>query len=233
MKMKILSKLFILGILFLMLVFLHNNKNLIAQENLNSLISPEIKQDGIYFRYFNNTAKKVYLKSSFDDWSYRYAFYKKSDGIWELKLPNKDPLYQLEKGQYHYRFIIDGINIYDKLNPEREKDQFGVPYSILNVPYDLYDYSHSPIKLENNIYRFFTFSNKSKTLEIVGSFNNFVPEEMIQDKFRDKLYYKDISLPSGTYYYCFIIDGKWEIDYRNDSIVVDSTRRKLSKTIIK
>lgn len=217
---------YILNLFIFLAIFLSFFENEI---NSQSNISPKITDNGIYFRYINPTANKVYLKSSFDNWSYRYAFYKKDNNVWELRLPTNDPLYQLKKGEYEYRYIVDGVITYDKLNQNKKKDGFGVPISVLEVPYDMYDYTHSPINIKEDIYRFFAFSDDIKTFEIAGSFNNFVPEEMDKNEFRPDLYYKDINLSKGTYYYSFIRDGQWEIDYNNDSVVVDLTGRRLSK----
>ncbi len=216
-------------ILLIFCIFIFSN---VIYTQDNNLESPEINKDGIYFRYYDNNASTVYLKSSFDKWNYRYAFYKTNNGYWELRLPLEEPLYQLKKGKYKYKLLVDGITTYDPLNYNRVKDEFGIPYSILIVPYDLYDYSKSPFNIEGDIYRFFMISNQSKTVEIAGSFNNFVPEELKNVSFIEDLFYIDIVLSKGTYYYSFIDDGKWKIDERNNEVVVDITERKLSKTVI-
>lgn len=230
--MKTNNKANLIIILFLVLLIFVTISNTVSTQT-KDYISPEIRADGIYFRYINPHAENVFLKSSFDEWTYRYAFYKKSESVWELRLPTVDPLYQLEKNDYKYRIIVDGVHIYDNLNPERVKDKFGMPLSILKVPYDLYDYTTSPLKLENDVYRFFIITDRSKSLEIAGSFNNFVPEEMIQDEYRPNIYYKDIILPKGQYYYAIIKDGMWQIDYKNDDMVRDYTGRNLSRFVIK
>ncbi len=215
--------------LIITLIFIFSSK---ISSQSSDYTSPEIKDDGIYFRCFNSKAKKVFLISSFDEWSYLYAFYKKNDNVWELKLPINDPLYQLKKGYYKYKFIIDGITTYDNLNPYIEKDDFGFSINILEIPFDLYDYSKSPLKIGNNIYRFFISSEIEATYEIAGSFNNFVPEEMKNDEMRQKLFYKDFILSPDIYYYSFIKNGVWDIDHKNDSLIIDITGRKLSKVII-
>lgn len=227
------KKITIISMVLLLIVFglFIKSDNYLVSQSLN-YINPEIREDGIYFHYLNSKARKIYLKSSFDEWTYRYAFYKKDDSVWELRLPSKDPIYQLKKGKYKYKLIVDGVSMYDRLNLHKEKNDFGIIVSILDVAYDLYDYSYSPLKVKDNVYRFFVFSN-SNTLELAASFNNFVPEEMHKDEFRKNLFYRDVTLTKGIYYYSFINDGVWEVDRKNDSIVVDITGRKLSKTEIK
>jgi len=80
-----------------------------------------------------------------------------------------------------------------------------------------------------NVSKFiFSDTNKPETLfklhapeadnvYIVGSFNNWmVDKNYLMQKTTNGIWLKNIPLPKGTYYYKFIVDGKWKEDPNNN-----------------
>ena len=89
-------------------------------------LGPEILPTGeVRFTYYAPNAQKVCLSGEFNNWSTKDAMVKDPiTGVWEKKL-------KLEKGEYKYKFIVDG---------EWLKDPFG------EDAYDEYDNSIIRIK---------------------------------------------------------------------------------------
>jgi chromosome partitioning protein len=63
---------------------------------------------------------------------------------------------------------------------------------------------------------------EAKTVEIVGSFNDWRPnEEHKMERGEDGTWSKVVSLPPGTYQYKFVVDGKWVEDKENPHFIDD------------
>ena len=90
---------------------------------------PSIGGNGVTFRIFAPEAVLVNIAGQFNGWNEQATpMLKKGDGTWEIVL-------DLKKGVRHrYKFIIDGMWVFDPDNPDTEPDGFGGSNSIIYVP---------------------------------------------------------------------------------------------------
>jgi len=80
-------------------------------------------KDGVMFTAFYPEAKTVQIASDFNDWQPERNPMKRyrSAGVWKLKIP-------LPKGNYRYRYVVDGRWQQDPYNDAVEPN----PYSEFN-----------------------------------------------------------------------------------------------------
>jgi len=80
----------------------------------------------------------------------------------------------------------------------------------------------------------FTYqSNRAKTVNLVGSFNNWDPVNLPMRRTEEKTWVISIALPDGVYYYQFVIDGKtWVVPPHADAYEEDGFGGKNGVVII-
>ncbi len=191
--------------------------------------NPIINKNGITFFYHNNYAAKVYLKSSFDQWSLKYPFRKNInkiglwDGWWKLYLPIKFKKFQLKKGSYTYKLIVDNNFISDPKNNNKIEDGMGNYLSSFTIQNDLINYNilNNPSKIKDraNLYRFIYKNHNAKQVYIVGTFNQWNPNSHKLTKINDGIWEIKIKLPIGKFYYNLVVDDRWIKDPLNNNII--------------
>lgn len=137
-------------------------------------------------------AKEVALAGSFNAWNPGEMFMEKTAYGWEIP-------YILGKGNYEYKFIVDGKWILDPGNPfttgtgdtENSLLIFGA----------------------NHVFRVKGFENAREVL-VSGSFNDWTENGYRMYK-QGKDWVLPINLKPGRYTYKLIIDGKWQLDKGN------------------
>ncbi len=210
-----------IGILLILLVLVFNfGYN--GYNNDTRFENPNFIRNAIKFYYVNDDARDVFLKSSFDEWKYRYPFKKHQDGYWYLELSYKEPLFQLKKGTYHYKILVDGTFINDPFNKRYVGDGFGGKLSVLEIKDDILYYEKSPKHVEEDIYSFYYYSQDANRVYLVGNFNNWNP-------YIDKFEYKgngnwilEKKFTKGEYVYAYVEDGEWKKDPLNTDTVQDN-----------
>ena len=173
---------------------------------------------GVLFTYKNRSAKKVKIAGNFSDW--RTISMKRSDnGVW----------YHFQRSEYvgimiHYKFMIDGIWIYDPQNQTMKDDGIGSYLSLIdeNIEEEEKDKKHATYrKISEGLVEFRIYKPHAKLISLVGDFNNWNPENDLLKPDKDGVWgIKKIIIP-GTYRYKFIIDGKWVPDVYNSQSAVD------------
>lgn len=220
------KKSFILILITSLILF--SNNLLISQED-DETSFPIVNENGITFQYHNNHAKKVFLKSSFDHWKLKYPFSKKItgrglwDGWWELKLPIQYKEFQLKKGSYTYKFLVDDEFVTDPLNSNKKEDEMGNQISYFVLENDLINYNinNNPIKVldKKYYYRFIFKSYSAKYIYIVGNFNHWNTYSHSLKYIGNGTWEIILRLTPGKYYYNFIVDNKWIKDPLNTQLV--------------
>lgn len=138
-------------------------------------------------------AKPVVLMGSFNKWRKDELFMNKIATGWELS-------YTLGAGNYEYKFIIDGKEITDPLNP------------LITNP--VHNRGNSFLILQPNfIFRLKGFGN-AKTIFLAGDFDNWGKYTLPMEHEGDEWTFS-IHLSAGKHLYKFIVDGKWIIDPSN------------------
>lgn len=138
-------------------------------------------------------ARRVILTGTFNSWRKDELFMNKTKTGWEL-------LYTLAEGNYEYRFIVDGNEITDPLNPlvTRKGKQTGNSVLVLGG---------------NHTFRLKGFDNAGSVV-LAGDFNNWNPEGLFMKKEGNEWVYT-VHLSPGKHTYKYIVDGKWIIDPGN------------------
>ena len=95
---------------------------------MDRLHGPRRLKEGILFILDAPSAQNVYLTGEFTNWSREGIRMEKDekDGLWKALL-------RLERGEYEYRYIIDGVWIKDPNNADSVLNEFGQENSLLIV----------------------------------------------------------------------------------------------------
>ncbi|MFW5778386.1 MAG: glycogen-binding domain-containing protein [Bacteroidota bacterium] len=181
---------------------LNNNTNIFAHDideekyGINDLKLPTAFQytDSIACFYLPSyqTAGKVHLAGSFNQWSTMQQPMEKTDSGWVACI-------NLTPGKHLYKYIVDGKWITDPNNPNKEKDQNRMTNSVI------FAYNH--------VFTLKNFEDQKRAF-VAGSFNNWQSRELRMNKTQNgwKL---PMFLKEGTYTYKYIIDGQWITDPEN------------------
>lgn len=88
---------------------------------------PRITESGVVFQYKADTAQKVFVAGTFNNWDGRKGVMtKNAEGIWEAVLT-------IKPGRYTYKFKTDGVWSLDPQNPVSADDGKGGRVSVLIV----------------------------------------------------------------------------------------------------
>jgi len=162
-----------------------------ADGNMNSFLG--IGDTLVFKLYGYQTAEKVILAGSFNNWSTNELLMNKTDDGWELP-------YVIGAGNYEYKFIVDGEWMPDPANP---------------VTTGSGDFTNSCITVKPN----FTFTLRqfpdAKNVIVTGSFNGWNEENYKMTR-KDGTWQYTLNLKPGKYTYKFIVDGQWMIDPANE-----------------
>jgi|SRR3989339_690510 len=91
------------------------------------IVYPRITDSGVVFQYKADSAQKVFVAGTFNNWDGRKgAMAKNPEGFWEAVLTFKP-------GRYTYKFKADGVWSLDPQNPVSADDGKGGRVSVLIV----------------------------------------------------------------------------------------------------
>lgn len=156
------------------------------------------------------TAKKVFVSGSFNDWKVRQLAMIKTASGWQL------PMY-LADGTHTYRYIVDGRWITDPGNSSRLPNEF--------------DDFNSVIRIGTSYnFRLNGYLN-AKEVILSGSFNNWRENELYMTK-TDNGWVLPYTLGSGNYEYRYLVDGKWITDPENPALVTGRAKQSNAYLII-
>lgn len=98
------------------------------KERMEETLKEELpKLTEVVFSVFAPEAKEVYVAGDFNNWKLNdKSCMINYNGTWSKKMP-------LPRGNYHYRFVIDGKWIEDFNNPSREMNPYGQLNSLLEI----------------------------------------------------------------------------------------------------
>jgi hypothetical protein len=169
----------------------NSNSRKDANGNINSFIGIG---DTLVFKLIGyNTAEKVILAGSFNNWSTNELLMNKTADGWELP-------YVIGAGNYEYKFIVDGKWMPDPANP---------------VTTGTGDFVNSCITVKPNYtFRLKQFPDAQHVI-VTGSFNGW-NEDSFKMTRKDGAWEYTLNLKPGKYTYKFIVDGQWMIDPANE-----------------
>jgi len=174
----------------------------------SSFVGMKPMKGGIMCRYRFPKAKNVYLAGDFNNWDKNFKLEKVNDyGVFELFLP-----LLLDKKNYSYKIIVDGVWQKDPTNPNFQYDKSGNYLSILKIPQKMIVYHKNPEKIGENEYKFSYKNNLAETVYLVGDFNNYNPYENKMERDDNGIWITKAQLFPGVHYFCFVVDGNWILD---------------------
>ncbi|MEO6488986.1 MAG: hypothetical protein ABIO04_03520 [Ferruginibacter sp.] len=149
-----------------------------------------------------NSAKRVYVAGSFNNWRPNELQLWKTGTGWEL------PIY-LAEGTHTYKFIIDGNWKTDAANPDKLPNEFNDFNSVIHFgkPY---------------LFKLIGFED-AKTVTVTGSFNGWRKDELFMTKTAGGWEYP-YTLGPGNYEYRFIVDGKEMTDPSNPLVTAEGKK---------
>lgn len=166
---------------------------------------PFVQGNQVLFRYIGNSGTgDVKVNGSFND-NIDLPMIKKSGNVWELQI-------ELQPGEFHYGFKVNGVWTVDPLNRDKMIDDFGRTFSVLKVaPYA----SVGPI-IDNKEVTF-TYSSfdainwleldaKTASVSVAGNFGeNYHWIEIPLIKQKNNIWKLTRTLAPGDYYYSFFV----------------------------
>lgn len=157
----------------------------------------------------------VFLAGDFNNWHPNNTPMKEKAGIYETEL-------ELHKGQYAYKFVVDGRWICDEKAHNFFGDGFGEQNSVIIVGDDL-----------NQLYQVkFSYkpkTKKAKKVALVGSFNRWSNTRDLMQKNENGNFEITIYLRAGEYHFKYLIDDKtYDYDKNAEKLVDDGFGSKQS-----
>ncbi len=159
--------------------------------NLNSFIA--IGDTVMFSLRGFETARQVILSGSFNAWNTNELLMDKTASGWSLP-------YVLAKGNYEYKFIVDGKWMTDPANP----------FSTGSGETENSFYSFRP----NHTFELDSFPDAKRVI-VSGSFNGWSTENYRMSRSNGKWTFS-LRLEPGKHSYKFIVDGQWMLDPRNE-----------------
>ncbi|MDD5067922.1 MAG: hypothetical protein PHF84_12830 [bacterium] len=176
--------------------------------------APLASMSGILFTYNDKMARHVYVSGTFNNWEKEdFPLEKNINGIWHGYV-------QIPKGDYFYKFAVDGLWKHDPANPERTDDGYGDYKSGLRVLQDIEDRPDKPLPIDYEIVRFKFYNRKlpsQYTVSVIGDFNGWQTNlNIMTDDDFNKEWFTTVRLQEGEYYYKFFLAGRDFFDPENE-----------------
>ncbi len=141
----------------------------------------------------NETAKRIYLSGSFNNWKEKELQLVKTNTGWSL------PVY-LNNGTYAYKFIVDGIWTLDPSNAISSENGMGEKNSIIGIG------RTTNFSLDG-------FPDAEEVI-LTGDFNVWNESELALQKTTTG-WQISYAVAPGNYEYKYLVDGEWIIDPNN------------------
>ena len=202
---------------------------------------PDITDEGVLFTYEpeKRMPRYVMVSGSFDNWKSLHMMTKNDVGVFTYlynEVQNHTDAGKrgvvLGKGQYSYRYLIDGVWVTDPLNRKKTHDTYGTELSQFLVKTPVIKRQRNPLHIEDTLYIFYYEQPRVKNVYLIGDFNNWNPYSHPMHRNERGWWEIEIDLPHGEYSYRFIVDGKHRVDPMGRNIRHDRFDRELTRLII-
>ena len=160
-------------------------------------VSPEVNGNEVTFRYYAPKATSVTLRGDMNGWS-DTVMTKGANGVWAVTLT-------LDKGDYGYKFFVDGKWLRDPKNNAVTGDNSLVKVEKTIEP-------EKPVTTEVT----FTYTNKSATsVKLAGTMTSWGDGAIAMTKDANGVWSVTVALENGVYQYKLIVNGNWINDPAN------------------
>ena len=202
---------------------------------------PKTTDEGVLFTYQpkKRMPRYVMVSGSFDNWESLHMMTKNDAGVFTYLYDEIQDHTDsgkrgivLDRGQYSYRYLIDGIWVTDPLNRKKTYDTHGTELSQFTVKAPVIKRQKNPIHIKDSLYIFYYEQPYADNVYLIGDFNNWNPYSHPMYRNEKGWWEIEIDLPHGEYSYRFIVDGKHRVDPMGRNIRHDRFNRELSRLII-
>ncbi|MCU0823921.1 MAG: carbohydrate-binding module 48 [Leptospira sp.] len=204
------------------------------------LSTSKLMNRGILFTYNGLRDETVELCGNFSHWECK-EMKRNQFGIYYIVL---DPDLKLENDEddpvYEYKFRVDGLLTYDTENFDRFEDGSGSYISRFVLSGKDTNRQTSSVVLGDSpneerdlrTVRFQIYLPEAEVVRVVGSFNDWNPENDFLKKDRKGVFSLDKKLLPGEYHYQFIVDGEYMLDTYNPNVHLKIDTNESVSTIV-
>lgn len=197
----------------------------IEMETMKHAGPPQVQGDYVLFSYSApHTILRVGVAFEHENYNKVHTFSRNPHDVFVLPYEPPEGLDRLV-----YRMIIDGIWTRDPNNPNTIRTEEDVNLSYLHIPSNKEKTAMHQPNTSGKVT--FTFrSDDASHVSLAGNFNQWDPYMYRLKKVPDSdgLFSITLSLPKGTYYYYYIVDGRRVTDPDNPNKVLESTGHNVS-----
>ncbi|MCZ8344702.1 MAG: carbohydrate-binding module 48 [Leptospira sp.] len=204
------------------------------------LSTSKLMNRGILFTYNGLRDETVELCGNFSHWECK-EMKRNQYGIYYIVL---DPELKMENDEddpiYEYKFRVDGLLTYDTENSDRFEDGSGSYISRFVLSGKDTNRQTSSLVLSDSpneerdlrTVRFQIYLPEAEVVRVVGSFNDWNPENDFLKKDRKGIFSLDKKLLPGEYHYQFIVDGEYMLDTYNPNVHLKIDTNESVSTIV-
>ncbi|MCB1172667.1 MAG: glycogen-binding domain-containing protein [Leptospiraceae bacterium] len=179
-----------------------------------------IIKKGILFTLEGWRSRKVSIAGDFNSWKPQ-AMSRGQYGVYYYLQPVLYDRQGAALSEYKYKFQVDGMWQSDAQNRNRIDDGLGGYVSVFHAAQPDTDRQiHARILSASarpgwQLVEFAIYRPSARNISLVSSFNNWNPEMDPMTRGTDGVFRYKKELPIGSYYYMYIIDGRWVLDTYN------------------
>lgn len=168
----------------------------------SSVVSPEVTNNEVTFRYKNDSVSTVYLKGTMNSWGDANPMIKGEDGVFTCTLT-------LQSGIYQYKFYSSDIAENGGWITDPQNSEYADGNSVVRVG--------SPI-INGQEVTFYYSGDSAARVNLAGTMNGWDMGSTSLTKGEGNLFSYTTTLPMGKYSYKYVVDGSnWTPDPWNSS----------------
>ncbi|MDF3820382.1 glycogen-binding domain-containing protein [Leptospira sp. 96542] len=206
----------------------------------NYVSSGSLVHRGILFTYNGLRDESVEICGNFSNWECREMKRNKFGIYYTVVEPNQITEEYEEDPVYEYKFRVNGLLTYDAENFDRVEDGSGSYYSrFILEGKDTNRQIQSEVladsldeELDLRTVRFQIYLPHAEVVRVVGSFNDWNPENDFLKKDRKGVFSLEKKLLPGEYHYQFVVDGDYQLDTYNPNTNLKMDTEESVSTIV-
>ena len=175
--------------------------------------APEIVDEQVVFSYQSSEpTRRVGIAFEHENFRTVHPFIRNRHKVFVLSYPIPP-----EQETLVYRLVVDGIWQADPRNRNTIQLPGGHACSVFQLPREEETGKKRSTSVEENRVVFRYPAETDGQVTVAGNFNHWDPfmHRLSKDSSRSDAYSLSISLPPGTYYYYFVVNGRRVLDPRN------------------
>ena len=188
--------------------------------------APDYMRGQVFFSYSERgPVRRVGIAFQHENFDTVHPFMRNEHHTFVL---NYDPPTDAE--QLVYRLVVDGLWMADPNNPRRVHLPGDVTASVFELPMKPEQQRPAVTDSSDGRVTFRFADEQARRVAVAGNFNHWDPfmHRMRPESPRAERYSLSLDLPSGTYYYYFVVDGRRVPDPHNPQMLKTSDGQYVS-----